>query len=72
MLALILLVLSVGAINLGSKVAVLVRGDREGELVGGIVGLLTLLILAAIMFQLGLLPRKVLASSLECPWLRGC
>ena len=72
MLALLLLGISVGAINLGSKVAVLVRGNRDGELVGGIVGLLTLLILAAIMLQLGLLPRKVLASSLDCPWLRGC
>jgi len=71
-LALLLLGISVGAINLGSKVAVLVRGNRDGELVGGIVGLLTLLILAAIMLQLGLLPRKVLASSLDCPWLRGC
>ncbi len=72
MLAFLLLGISVGAINLGSKVAVLVRGNRDGELVGGIVGLLTLLILAAIMLQLGLLPRKVLASSLDCPWLRGC
>jgi hypothetical protein len=71
-LAFLLLGISVGAINLGSKVAVLVRGNRDGELVGGIVGLLTLLILAAIMLQLGLLPRKVLASSLDCPWLRGC
>jgi hypothetical protein len=24
------------------------------------------------MLQLGLVPRKVLTSSLDCPWLRGC
>ncbi len=72
MVALLLLALSVGAVNLGCKVAVLVRGDREGEFAGGVAGLLALLILAAIIFQLGLVPRKVLTSSLDCPWLRGC
>ncbi len=45
MVALLLLALSVGAVNLGCKVAVLVRGDREGEFAGGVAGLLALLIL---------------------------
>jgi len=72
MVAFLLLAVSVGAVNLGCKVAVLVRGDREGEFVGGVAGLLAVLVLAVIMFQLGLVPRKVLASSLNCPWLRGC
>jgi hypothetical protein len=72
LIAFLLLALSVGAVNLGCKVAVLVRGDREREFAGGVAGLLTLLILAALMFQLGLVPRRVLTSSLNCPWLRGC
>ena len=72
MVAFLLLALSVGAVNLGCKIAVLVRGNREGEFVGGVAGLLTLLILEAIMLQLGLVPRKVLTSSMDCPWLRGC
>ena len=72
MVAFLLLAVSVGAVNLGCKIAVLVRGDHEGEFVGGVAGLLALLILAAIMLQLGLVPRKVLSSSLDCPWLRGC
>ena len=70
--ALILLALSVGAMNLGCRVAGRVCGDREGELLGGIAGLLTLLILGLIMFQLGLVPKRVLTSRLDCPWLRGC
>jgi hypothetical protein len=72
MVAFLLLAVSVGAVNLGCKVAVLVRGDREGELVGGVAGLLAVLILAVIMFQLGLMPKRVFTSSLNCPWLRGC
>jgi hypothetical protein len=72
MIALFLLALSLGAVNLGCRVAVLVRGDRERELVGGVAGLITVLVLAIILFQLGLVPRKALTSSLDCPWLRGC
>ena len=72
MIAIALLALSVGAVNLGCKVSVLVRGDRERELIGGAAGLIAVLILGLIMFQLGLVPRRVFTSSLNCPWLQGC
>jgi hypothetical protein len=70
--ALISLALALGAINLGCKVALLVGSDREGQILGGMAGLLTLVILAGIMFQLGVIPKRLLISSLNCPWLRGC
>ena len=70
--ALVFLALSLGAIRLGGKVGVLIRHDPEGEIYGGIAGFLALLVLAALIFQLGLIPRHVVAAQLQCPWLKGC
>jgi hypothetical protein len=70
--ALAFLALSLGAIRLGGKVGVLIRRDRDGEIYGGIAGFLALLALAALVFQLGLIPRHVVATRLQCPWLKGC
>jgi len=70
--ALAFLALSLGAIRLGGKVAVLLGRTRDGEVFGGILGFLALLLLAALVFQLGLIPRHVVAAQLQCPWLRGC
>jgi uncharacterized BrkB/YihY/UPF0761 family membrane protein len=70
--ALVFIALSLGSIRLGSKVGQLMGRNRDGEVFGGIVGFLALLVLAVLIFQLGLIPKKVLASQLECPWLKGC
>jgi urea transporter len=70
--ALIFIALSLGSIRLGSKVARLLGRNRDGEVFGGILGFLGLLILVVLIFHLGLIPKKVVASQLECPWLKGC
>jgi hypothetical protein len=76
--AVVFLALALGAIRLGGKAAQLM-GRRRGrgrsgdrEVFGGIVGFLVLLLLAALIFQLELIPKDVVAAQLRCPWLKGC
>ncbi len=69
---LVLIAFVYGAVTLGSKVAALLRADREGEMLGGLAGLLTLVILALLLLWLGVFPRTALTAELNCPWLRGC
>ncbi len=68
----VLIALTYGAITLGSKIAALIRADRDGELLGGLAGLMILIILAWVMLWLGVLPKAALTAELNCPWLHGC
>jgi hypothetical protein len=76
--AVMFLALALGAIRLGGKAAQLMgrspdRGrNRDREVFGGIVGVLVLLVLAALIFQLEVIPKDVVAAQLRCPWLKGC
>ena len=72
MIPFLLIALIYGAITFGSKIAALIQADRKGEMLGGVAGLMTLIILAWIMLWLGVLPRTALTAELNCPWLRGC
>jgi hypothetical protein len=70
--AVVFLLLALGAIRLGGKAAQLTGRNRDREVFGGIVGFLALLLLAALIFQLELIPKEVVAAQLRCPWLQGC
>jgi len=76
--AVVFLALALGAIRLGGKAAQLMGAakpmgrTRDREVFGGIVGFLVLLVLAALIFQLEVIPKDVVAAQLRCPWLQGC